>query len=176
MCVRHYKRWVRHGDPLAGQKFRDNVAVTPPEKRFWSKVDKSQPCWIWTAGCFPSGYGSFRFNGVMTGAHRVSYEFVHGPIREGMEIDHKCHNRKCVRPDHLRLVTKKQNMENHRGPMRSNTSGVRGVSWYKPTNRWVVHVSHKTIGYFLTIQEAEAAAVQARNEMHTHNDWDRSAS
>src|SRR5262245_48112297 len=31
----------------------------PPEVRFWSKVDKSGECWIWTAGrC--KGYGSFR--------------------------------------------------------------------------------------------------------------------
>lgn len=175
MCVRHYKRWVRHGDPLGGSTFRKTLPTRSPEERFWEKVDKSQPCWLWTAGCFPDGYGSFRYEGRMTGAHRVSYELTHGPIPDGMEIDHKCHNRLCVRPDHLRMVTKKQNMENHRGAMRSSKSGVRGVSWYPRTNRWVVHVSHKTIGYFLTLEEAEAAAIAARNEMHTHNDWDRSA-
>lgn len=147
----------------------------PVEDRFWQKVDKSKPCWTWTAGCFRSGYGSFRFKGVMTGVHRVSYELTHGPIPEGMEIDHKCFNPACVRPDHLRMVTKKQNMENHRGAHRGSKSGIRGVYWYPLTNRWAVQVSRKTIGYFHTIEEAEAAAIAARNEMHTHNDWDRSA-
>lgn len=175
MCLRHYKRWKKYGDPLAGQKFRE-VTPSPVEPRFWAKVDKSGDCWNWTAGMFPDGYGSFRYNGTMTGSHRVSYELEHGPIPEGMQVDHICRNRKCVRPDHLRLVTHTQNRQNHGGPMRTNkTSGIRGVSWYPRTNRWVVHVRHRTVGYFLDLAEAEAAAIAERNRVYTHNDLDRSA-
>lgn len=175
MCQPHYRRWKRHGDPLAGRKSPTGRTVIPPEERFWPKVDKSGDCWLWTAGKFPDGYGSFRFDGVMTGSHRVSYELTYGAIPAGMEIDHRCRNRLCVRPDHLRAVTKKQNLENHSGPQRNNTSGARGVSWYPLTNRWVVHVAHRTVGYFLDLEEAKAAAVAARNEMFTHNDIDREA-
>lgn len=173
MCSRHYRRWLRHGDPLGGSTFR-TCSTTPPEERFWPKVDKSGDCWVWTAGMFPDGYGSFRYNGVMTGSHRVSYEWAYGPIPEGMQVDHQCRNRKCVRPEHLRLVTHTENRQNHGGAMRTNkTSGIRGVSWYPRTNRWVVHVHYRTVGYFHDLAEAEAAAIAERNRVYTHNDIDR---
>src|SRR5215475_3897979 len=38
------------------------------------------------------------------------YEMVHGPIPEGYEVDHICHNRRCVEPTHLRLLTHRQNV------------------------------------------------------------------
>lgn len=170
----HYRRWQRHGDPLGGSTFRKR-SITPPEARFWPKVDKSGDCWLWTGARFPDGYGSFRYNGVVTGAHRVAYELTYGTIpTDGAKVvDHRCRNRQCVRPDHLRLVTRRQNNENHSGPRSDNTSGVRNVSWYAPTNRWRVHVDRKCIGYFLTIEEAESAALKARNAAFTHNDIDR---
>ena len=28
-------------------------------ERFWSKVDKSGDCWLWTASCARSGYGQY---------------------------------------------------------------------------------------------------------------------
>lgn len=42
-------------------------------------------------------------------AHRVAYELVVGPIPEGLEIDHLCRTRSCVRPDHLDPVTHAEN-------------------------------------------------------------------
>ena len=45
-------------------------------------------------------------------AHRASWVYAHGTqIPEGMTIDHQCKNRRCVNPEHLRLLT---NFENAR--------------------------------------------------------------
>ena len=97
---------------------------TPPEDRFWSKVDKDGPipeynpelgsCWMWT-GALSNGYGNFYVRkGVgdyaYLGAHKFSYELENGVVDEGMEVDHLCRVRKCVRPSHLEAVTTKENL------------------------------------------------------------------
>jgi hypothetical protein len=147
-------------------------------ERFWEKVDKSGDCWEWTGAKTSAGYGVFGMGGGKTrGSQRVAYELTHGGIPEGMEIDHICHNRGCVNPQHLRLATRKQNNEN-RGVV-SAKSGVRGVSWNKGAKKWqgqVVHFGeHHHLGYFSTIEDAAVAVTAKRNELFTHNDADRRA-
>lgn len=140
------------------------------EERFWSKVDKSGDCWLWTAAVVANrGYGLFSVAGRLKLAHRFSYEIFNGPIPEGMQVDHRCHVRRCVNPFHLRLVTPKQNSENRSGAQRNSSSGVRGVYRQKATGRWCARVGHngKTIhvGYFDDLAEAERAVIAKRSEL-----------
>lgn len=65
------------------------------EDRFWSKVDKSGDCWLWTGGQFGSGYGEFYLRGKNVYAHRVAYALSYGEIEVGLQIDHRCHDDRC---------------------------------------------------------------------------------
>lgn len=149
------------------------------EERFWPKVQKTQGCWNWTAATDQStGYGRIQIDGTAGYAHRAAYELANGPIPAGMMVDHRCRNRGCVNPDHLRLATNKQNAENL-AVVADTRSGVRGVTWFKPRGTWAAKVRHNGhlyyAGYHKTIAEAEAAVIALRNKLFTHNDLDRNA-
>lgn len=78
------------------------------EERFWSKVNKTQGCWQWTAGTC-RGYGRFAVDRRNLLAHRLSYEILVSEIPADRVIDHLCRNRGCVNPKHMELVTPTEN-------------------------------------------------------------------
>jgi hypothetical protein len=109
------------------------------EELFWSRVNKTDSCWLWTGSIRGKGYGqTLRSNGSRSYAHRFSYELVNGPIPEGLCVDHICRVRLCVNPAHLQAVTLKENLL--RGISRSaanarKTLCVRGHPLSGPTMR-----------------------------------------
>lgn len=79
------------------------------EERFWSKVKKTEFCWIWCAGLTSTGYGLFHLDAERRSkkikAHRFAYENMVGSIPEGNILHHTCGNLLCVNPAHLRPLT-----------------------------------------------------------------------
>lgn len=170
LCDSHYKRIRKYGT-------LDDPRPTF-EQRFWAKVDKSAGCWVWTGSHNNQGYGTTSVDGVHVYAHRASFQMAHGPIPEGAVIDHICHTRDCVKPEHLRIATSKQNMENLLGAQINSKSGVRGV-YRREYGKWQVQVTHNRRVYnggtFNELADAETAAIELRNKLYTHNDMDRIA-
>lgn len=83
--------------------------VKTVEERFWAFVIKTPFCWVWRAP-HPSGYGFLRVDGKKRAAHRWLFERTVCLVPQGFELDHLCRNRACVRPDHLEIVTRRENV------------------------------------------------------------------
>jgi HNH endonuclease len=124
-CSKHYQRWQKHGDPLGGSRFCNDLMAN-----FWRKVNKDGPipehrpelgaCWAWTGSRLPEGYGTFRVGTIVARAHRFAYEQFVGPIPEGLTIDHLCINPPCVNPAHLEPVTNAVNVLRGGNPAAEN--------------------------------------------------------
>lgn len=97
--------------------------------RFWSKVNKSNDCWLWMKAKTSDGYGAWSFpvNGKfrMMRAHRFAYLVTNGSQKND-ELHHLCENKICVRPDHLKDVTRKEHM--------NVTPGTYGYKWAHRTH------------------------------------------
>jgi len=140
------------------------LLYAPIEWKFWAKVRIQPGCWKWSGSLAGGGYGRIAVNGKMCWAHRISYEWMVGKIPEGMEVDHKCGNRWCVNPEHLRPCTLAQNQRN-RGLQRNNRSGFKGVS-RNGSGGWAAQISGKWLGKFDTKEAAFAEYCRVGRELH----------
>lgn len=86
---------------------------------------KQGDCIVWTGTATP--YGKLRVGSKFVRAHRLSYELVHGPIPNDQCVLHRCDNPRCVKPDHLFLGTRKDNIRDAMAKGRYRNG--KGQSW-----------------------------------------------
>lgn len=73
------------------------------------KVEITDSCWLWVGCKHGKGYGNFHMNKKVTLAHRASYMLFVGNLDPSTVVHHKCHNRRCVNPEHLQTVSHHEN-------------------------------------------------------------------
>lgn len=75
-------------------------------QRFWSKVKKTDVCWLWTGAPNTNGYGQFATADGQHKAHRVAYQIAFGSFDSTLVVSQTCGNRLCVLPEHLKLESR----------------------------------------------------------------------
>lgn len=100
---------MRHGTQLPLVFVDPRIPGKAVIDRFWSKVDRSGECWLWTAGKTADGYGGWRYGHdgqyISLRSHRFAFLVTHGALTEGTVLHHLCHTPACCRPDHLVEMT-----------------------------------------------------------------------
>ena len=87
--------------------------MIPIEERIMRRVVKDENgCWNWQ-GAMICGYGTISVGAKGQGCkrtHRAMYEVMVGPIPEGLDLDHLCHNTAFCNPAHLEPCTRAENL------------------------------------------------------------------
>ena len=116
------------------------------------------------AGCINiNGYIYIRIDGKLYLAHRLAWFYVYGYMPENF-IDHINRNVSSNKISNLREVSKEcclRNTENRK----NNTSGVKGVTWDKKSNKWLsliyVDKKNKNLGKYEDFDDAVCARLAA---------------
>ena len=105
-----------------------------------------------------SGYSQIRLNGKTYKAHRLIFIYHHGYF-PGF-VDHIDRNKSNNKIENLREASLVQNQGNRKMDVR-NTSGYRGVSWYKKDKKWGARITMNGTKKFLGLFEDPSDAYDA---------------
>lgn len=113
-------------------------------------------------------YWIIKIDGKQYRAHRLAWFYVYGSWPKN-EIDHTNGNTADNRWINIREATRFENAQNC-GARRDNTSGYKGVSWHKITQKWQgeIRSQHKRIylGLFDSPEKAHEAYCAAAKKYH----------
>jgi hypothetical protein len=113
-----------------------------------------------------TGYKMVCINGFRYQAHRIAYKMFYKCDPDGM-IDHIDGDMTNNRVVNLRVASNKQNQGNSKMP-RNNTSGLKGVTWSKKSNKWVAQIMQgskkKWLGAYEDKNDAHQAYMKAAVE------------
>lgn len=155
--------------PITAERLRELMHYDPHTGEFTRlKAVKGN-----AAGCVvgylgPQGYWSIMIDYKMYYGHRLAHLFMTSrwPARK---IDHRDGNRSNNSWSNLRPANDTENALNS-GVRKDNTSGRKGVSFYKATAKWGAYITvdgcRKHLGYFNLIEDAAAAYADAAHKYH----------
>lgn len=112
-------------------------------------------------------YIDVKVNGIGYPIARIIWAMQSGQSEFG-HVDHIDGDPTNNRMSNLRLATFAENARN-RTHKSNNSSGVRGVTWHKPSRKWWVRVTLEgkthSFGVYKTIEEAAVVAYEAKQRM-----------
>ena len=116
------------------------------------------------------GYVVIRIDYKIYRAHRLAWLYMTGNFPK-YEIDHINGIRSDNRFENLRDVTRSENKKNV-GKYKTNVSGVNGVRWYAPLQKWHVQIQCNSvkihIGYYSDLNDAISARIKAEVKFNFH--------
>lgn len=104
-------------------------------KAFWNRIEfLPNGCWQWNGARVTGGYGKTKVTGQSMLTHRLMLTHLHGPIPAELHVLHKCDYPPCCNPNHLRVGTRVDNMQDMLAKGRGNKpSGARnGLAKHSP--------------------------------------------
>ena len=116
------------------------------------KAEFEDGCLVWH-GALSDGYGMIWYEGKLIRAHRLAWLLSCGVIPKGMQVLHKCDNRKCINLKHLFLGTQADNLNDavakgrlnrsEAGKKTNHPSRYKGWSWKVINNKriWIEPVT-----------------------------------
>ena len=128
---------------------------------------EGEPNWVQSTKLSTTGYLRQAYKGKLWYTHRLAWFLHYGTLPK--QVDHINGDRTDNRICNLRLADDYENQQNT-GIQRDNTSGVKGVYLHKRTGKWTGQLrafgKRFSIGYHITIGEAETAMRELRQEKH----------
>lgn len=102
LCHTHYMQEIRAGRLIP--------KIETPQQYIKNRcIAMDNGCWEWQKSKY-AGYGRLVRDGGTWPAHGYSYFAFIGTVPLGLQINHKCHNKGCVNPEHLYAGTQKENV------------------------------------------------------------------
>lgn len=102
------------------------------------RVPELGECWEYGGFQSKEGYGRIKVNRQQRFVHKLAWEALNGPVPAGLQLDHKCTNEPCWRPDHLRVATPLENSMASESPAAKNavkTHCLRGHEFTEANTR-----------------------------------------
>ena len=151
---------------LTAERLREVLNYDPETGSFIRLASKTRTDWVGRSagGVVGNGYWLVSVDNKRYYGHRLAWLYMTGAWPEN-EIDHINRNRTDNSWPNLREATSSQNKANT-GPMRRNTSGLKGVYWSAAANKYFSALSGKYLGLFNSREEASVAYMAAARERY----------
>lgn len=157
---------------VSAERIRELLEYDPSTGLFTWKVSTSNRVKVGDiAGTLSYGYVAIGIDGKPRLAHRLAWMLFYGEW-PACDIDHINGVRHDNRIENLRAVTRSVNMQNQRRGRGGNAGGLLGATRYhRSKSKWLAQIKDSSgrlhyLGIFPTAEEAHAAYVTAKRQMH----------
>jgi hypothetical protein len=102
---------------MTTQNYRNRTLQARIAER--TTIDPLSGCHIWEGTRSRGGYPRMSLHGKTHALHRLLWTLRYGPIPAGLELCHRCDERRCINPDHHFVDTHQANMDDMRQKRRA---------------------------------------------------------